>query len=61
MKNKGVIYRCLAFDIDPTTGDEINLLWIEDSKPEKVYRDRVDHYGDIRDSYRRVQEDNYDK
>jgi hypothetical protein len=47
-------YKCVAFDIDPTTGDEINLLWIEDDRPEKIYENFVDHYGDKRDSWRSV-------
>lgn len=45
-------YKCVAFDIDPTTGDEVNHLWIEDNKPEKVYSTHIDHYGEIRDSFK---------
>lgn len=48
----GIEYKCVAFDIDPTSADEIHLLWIEEEKPEKVYPDHIDHYGDIRDSWR---------
>ena len=46
--------KCVAFDIDTETGREINLLWIEDERPEKIYEDLVDHYGDKRDSWRPV-------
>ena len=52
--NDDIEYKCVAFGIDPTTGDEINHLWIEEEKPEKLYPDHIDHYGDIRDSWRSV-------
>lgn len=45
-------YKCVAFDVDIDTGRETNFLWIEEDRPEKVYLDHIDHYGDIRDSWR---------
>ena len=47
-------YKCVIFDIDSSTGAEINQIWIEDEKPEKVYKDHVDHYGDKRDTWKVV-------
>lgn len=45
------MYRCVMFDIDEN-GNEINELLIEDEKPEKIYKDRCEYYGDIRDAFR---------
>lgn len=45
------MYRCVMFDIDDN-GMEVNKILIEDERPEKIYADRCDHYGDVRAKFR---------
>jgi hypothetical protein len=41
----------VMFDRDEN-GNEIHKLFVQDDRPEKIYFDYVEHYGDIRDSWR---------
>ena len=39
---------CLAWDLDEK-GRMINVMLIQEKRPEKIYTDFIDHYGDKRD------------
>ena len=36
-------------------GEKVNIIYVEGSdKPEKVYKDRCEHYGDVRDFWKLI-------
>ena len=44
---------CVCYDIDPETGKEINHMYLQEDRPEKIYADgSIDHYCDRRDHWR---------
>jgi len=48
------MWKCMMYNLDEN-GNEVDKLLIEDDVPEKVYANRCDHYGDIRDKFRTLE------
>ncbi len=42
----------VAYDVDEITKKELNHMYGFTEKPEKIYRDHIDNYGDRRDKWR---------